>query len=230
MDSYSDKKIINSWEKNVPQWVAAVRGGEIESRELLTNQVVLDAVLRYSPHSVLDVGCGEGWLVRALAPYVKRLVGVDAVPELVQQAKVAGGGEFFVAPYDAIFDSAVTGAFDVLVCNFSLLGKESVEALFKAAPSFLEPGGVLIVQTLHPVFASSDQPYVEGWRDGSWAGFSASFCDPAPWYFRTLANWMALFFDHGFQMLEVLEPIHPITHKPASIVFIAKHKGINCEE
>ena len=223
MKAHSDDKIIDSWEKNVSQWTAAVRGDEIESRKLITNNAIIETVLRYSPTSLLDVGCGEGWLIRELSPYVSRLVGVDAVSGLVQKAQSAGSGEYFVASYDDIARGALKGSFGAVVCNFSLLGKESVEALFGAAPSLVDPDGVLIVQTLHPVFATGESPYVDGWRDGSWAGFNSSFLDPAPWYFRTLANWVSLFSRNGFHLLEIREPINPKTHKPASMIFVGVH-------
>lgn len=220
MNPHSDKKIVDSWHKNASQWTAAVRDGDIESRKLVTDAAIVDAVMSHAPQSVIDIGCGEGWLVRAIAPRVTRAVGVDAIPALTDQAKAAGGGDFFVMPYEAISHESVEGLFDVAVCNFSLLGKEAVESLFIAVPLILKPGGVFIVQTPHPVVTNGDAPYVDGWRDGSWAGFSTEFVDPAPWYFRTVESWRALFSDSGFALREIHEPINPKTDKPASIIFV----------
>ncbi|HEY7886078.1 MAG TPA: class I SAM-dependent methyltransferase, partial [Cellvibrionaceae bacterium] len=141
----NDKKIVESWHKNAPSWTAVVRGGQIESRRLVTDRAIVEAVLDYSPQSVVDIGCGEGWLIRELASQVAYLVGVDVVPDLIDQAKTAGGGDFFVASYQAVADGAIEGLFDAVVCNFSLLGKESVEVLFSAVPACLKPGGVFIV-------------------------------------------------------------------------------------
>lgn len=84
----------------------------------------------------------------------------------------------------------------------------------------LQNGGHLFVQTLHPHMACGDAPYTDGWRPGSWAGFGPEFSDPAPWYFRTVASWMKLFVDSGLALIELLEPLHPETNKPASIVFV----------
>lgn len=221
MKPYSDQKIVDSWHKNVPQWTVAVREGQIESRELLTNQAIVEAVLSRSPDSVLDIGCGEGWLIRELASNVRHLVGVDVVQGLIEQARSAGGGSFLVASYESIARGAIDGLFDVIVCNFSLLGKESVEALFSVIPSLLKSNGFFIVQTLHPVVACGELPYLDGWRGGSWAGFGSEFTDPAPWYFRTLESWVALFSSSGFRLLEVCEPVHPKTLKPSSVIFIA---------
>jgi cyclopropane fatty-acyl-phospholipid synthase-like methyltransferase len=221
MNPHSDSKIVDSWQRNASQWTAAVRGGQIESRRLLTDKAIVDAVLSHSPESVLDIGCGEGWLVREIAPRVSRAVGVDAIPALIEQAKAAGGGDFIVSPYDAISPELVDGPFDVAVCNFSLLGKESVDALFQTVPSLLKSGGVFIVQTLHSLVANGDSPYVDGWRDGSWTGFSSDFVDPAPWYFRTVESWQALFSDNGLAVKDIQEPVSPKTGRPASIIFIA---------
>lgn len=225
MNPHSDRKIVDSWDKNASQWTAAVREGQIETRKLVTNKAIVDAVMRHSPESVIDIGCGEGWLVREIAPRVTRAVGVDVIPALIDRAKAAGGGDFFVASYEAISQGLVKGRFDVAVCNFSLLGKEAVELLFSAVPSLLKPGGVFVVQTLHPVVVDGNSPYIDGWRDGSWAGFSTEFVDPAPWYFRTLESWHALFFKSGFALREILEPINPKTHKPASIIFVGGSAG-----
>lgn len=226
MNPYSDKKIVDSWEKNASQWTAAVRGGRIESRRLITDKAIVEAVLSYSPESVLDIGCGEGWLIREISTQVTHLVGVDVVPNLIEQAKTAGGGDFLLASYDAISAGAIQGLFDVVVCNFSLLGKDSVEALFSSVSMYLKPGGVFIVQTLHPVVAG-EQSYVDGWRDGSWAGFGSEFTDPAPWYFRTLESWVALFLANGLELLEMREPMNPKTHKPASVIFIGANKTMH---
>jgi len=222
IDPLSDAKIVDSWHRNAAPWTAAVRDNRIESRVLVTNQAIVDAVLARAPGSVLDVGCGEGWLVRALAAQGISAVGLDVVPELVAQAKRAGGGEFRVASYESIAAGELDLRVDVVVANFSLIGRESVDALIARTPSLLTPGGALVVQTLHPIFASGDLPYEEGWRQGSWTGFSDDFTDPAPWYFRTMEAWMRLIVGSGLRLVEVREPLHPATKRPASVIFVAE--------
>src|SRR5690349_24530092 len=103
MDPLSDEKVVQSWQTNAVPWTSAVREERIESRRLVTDRAIVDAVLSRQPQSVLDLGCGEGWLVRALsAQGVQRVIGVDVVPVLVEQARATGGGEFHVASYEAI--------------------------------------------------------------------------------------------------------------------------------
>jgi 2-polyprenyl-3-methyl-5-hydroxy-6-metoxy-1,4-benzoquinol methylase len=218
--SHSDETIVESWRKNAAPWTSAVRAQAIESRRLITDQAIIATVLSRAPHSIIDLGCGEGWLIRALAGHNIRMIGIDVVPTLIEDAKAAGGGEFHVASYESIareFQFHV----DLVVCNFTLIGKESVEATFAAAASLLTPGGSFVVQTLHPVVACGAHAYRDGWRDGSWSGFSADFTDPAPWYFRTLGGWVELFSKSNLRLLEMREPLHPVTGHPASVIFVA---------
>ena len=226
MDPLSDAKVIDSWHTNATPWTAAVRDKRIESRKLVTDQAIVDAVMSRRPASVLDIGCGEGWLSRALsAQGVERVIGVDVVPVLVDQANAAGGGEFRVASYEAIARGELNLVVDVAVANFALIGKEAVDDLVRTSSALLEPGGCLMIQTLHPVVAGGDQPYEDGWRAGSWAGFSDDFSDPAPWYFRTLATWVELIASSGLRLVEMREPLHPVTGKPASVIFIASRNA-----
>ncbi|MEW6024951.1 MAG: class I SAM-dependent methyltransferase [Pseudomonadota bacterium] len=220
MPAQLDTTIIESWQRNSDPWIAAIRNGEIESRTLVTNAAIVDTVRAYAPASAVDLGCGEGWLVRAL-PEVK-MTGVDAIPALVEQAQATGGGTFRCLSYEQIADGELQLSADLAVCNFSLIGKEAVEGLLRAAPSYLRRGGHLVVQTVHPVLACGDAAYVDGWREGSWAGFNSGFQDAPPWYFRTLSSWIALFENNGLRIRALREPLHPHTGKPASLILVGQ--------
>lgn len=220
----AEEKIIESWKKNVAPWIAAVQNGEIESRVKITNDAILKAVLNRKPHTALDIGCGEGWLVRALEDAGIRGTGIDAISEFIAFARKTGRGKFKQIEYDKVSHETLQETFDVVVCNFSLLGSESVETLFKKIPSVLNPHGVLIVQTVHPIFGCGELPYEDGWRAGSWAGFSERFCNPAPWYFRTIQSWMALFNRNNFEILSIDEPINDISNIKPSILFVAQYR------
>jgi len=220
MKKYSDKKIVESWKNNVDPWVSAVRNNEIESRCLVTNKAIFDAVVEKNINSVLDVGCGEGWLVRELNKAGVSSLGIDVVAKFVESAQREGGGRFKTISYEKLSYSYLKEKFDLVVCNFSLLGNESVINLFKEIPFLLNNGGSFIVQTIHPVAACGSSSYKDGWREGSWAGFSDKFSNPAPWYFRTMETWKNLFLSNGFAISEIIEPINPKTQVAASVIII----------
>lgn len=223
-EQFGDAKIVESWNRNALPWTVAVREKRIESRKQVTDRAIVDSILDCSPHSVLDIGCGEGWLVRELAARNIDAVGVDVVPAIIEAAQRAGG-DFRVMSYEEIAAGKLGVSGDVVVCNFSLLGKDSVEGLFRASPSLLTSQGSFVVQTVHPAIACGDLPYRDGWREDSWTGFGIDFCDPPPWYFRTMASWIKLFVDSGFRLREVREPLRPDTQKPASVIFVGEAVG-----
>ena len=229
-DTRNEAAILDVWHKNATPWTDAIRENRIESRKLVTNAAIIDAVMSRTPppRTALDIGCGEGWLARALAERGISVVGVDVVPELVERARqlTATRAEFRVASYEMIAAGELSIApVDVAIANFSLLGHDSVDALIRRAPALLRPGGSFIVQTLHPVVACGDLPYVDGWRDGTWTLQGAGFGDPAPWYFRTLETWLRLLAQSGLALVEMREPLHPTSQKPASVIFIAAAAG-----
>jgi 2-polyprenyl-3-methyl-5-hydroxy-6-metoxy-1,4-benzoquinol methylase len=220
-DQFNDGQILASWHANAAPWALAVRQGQIQSRLLATDRAIVEAVLSRAPRLVLDIGCGEGWLARALAAHGVTVLGVDAVPELVERARLAGGGEFRLGSYEQIAAGMTPARADVVVCNFALLGRESVEGLIRSMPRLMGARATLVIQTLHPLVACGEHPYCDGWRAGSWDGFDAAF-SPAPWYFRTLDSWLRLLVAHGLRVLEMREPLHPQTARPASVIFIAE--------
>lgn len=221
----SDAKIIDSWKKNAAPWTTAVREGQIESRRLCTDRAIVDAVISGSPRSAIDVGCGEGWLCRQLAERGVEVLGIDVVQELIAQAQQAGGASYQVGSYEDVDRWKIDSRVDVVVCNFSLLGKESVDGLFAAVPKLLNPQGKLIVQTLHPQAVSGECNYEDGWRAGSWDGFSDDFSDPAPWYFRTRESWDQLFEANGFSIREFREPTLPDRVEPVSLILLGELVG-----
>lgn len=224
MDRFDpEARILSSWQTNAEPWVAAVREARIESRRLVTDQAMLAAIAARKPLSVLDLGCGEGWLSRALQQQGIHTWGVDATAGLVDAARQADpGGDYQCLDYAGLIAADLERKVDLVACNFSLFGAEELDRLLAALPRLLERPGHLLIQTLHPHVACGDEPYADGWREGSWADFDAAFRDPAPWYFRTLESWVKLLGDSGLRLDALLEPLHPHTGRPASLLLSAQ--------
>lgn len=222
----TEQSILDSWHVNAAPWSKAIADKAIESRQLVTNAAIVQAITKLQPASILDLGCGEGWLSRALKAELPKanIKGVDAIPALIDAAKnLSTAINYAVASYQDIIVGALHDVqYDLIAINFALFGDELVRDLLQTLRKHLAAGGHLVIQTLHPVVACGDLPYQSGWREGSWAGFSSDFKDAHPWYFRTLEDWLALFIHCGYHIQSMQEPLHPKTGKPASVIFIVK--------
>jgi 2-polyprenyl-3-methyl-5-hydroxy-6-metoxy-1,4-benzoquinol methylase len=222
-DPDREAALIWSWMANADAWTRAVRQGRIPSRRLATDAAIVDAVVALKPGRVLDLGCGEGWLMRALAERGVETIGLDVSLELVMAAEEAGGGRYRCCSYEELVDDPTRagGPYDVVACNFSLLGAD-LPPLLGALRANLAPGGAVVIQTVHPWTAAGDEGYADGWRTETFDAFGGDFAEPMPWYFRTLASWMDALRDGGFHLTAIREPIHPETSQPASLLMVAE--------
>jgi len=213
--------LLDSWRSNAQAWIDAVRSGAIESRRQVTDQAMLLAILGRQPERVLDLGCGEGWLLRALDARGIEAVGVDGDRALVDAARAAGSAEVHLASYAQLADAQVYvgKGYDLICANFALL-QQDIIALLAAMNALLVPGGALVIQTLHP-WSVAGGDYQDGWREESFAGFAGDW-QVMPWYFRTLSSWLNALEMAGWRLVALQEPQHPQSAVPQSLLLIAE--------
>ena len=218
--------LLQSWHHNAHAWIEAIRTGTIESRLKVTDQAILLAVLGRQPERVLDLGCGEGWLLRALAERGIQPVGVDGDATLVEAARAAGSSPVHLASYEALVEAKVDigNGYDLICANFALLHQDIIPLLV-AMNALLAPGGALVIQTLHPWTASAGD-YQDGWREETFAGFKGQW-QPMPWYLRTLSSWFNALDMAGFRLTGLQEPQHPQSPVPQSLLLLAEQRGVS---
>ena len=216
-----DIRLQDSWQHNAQAWIQAVRSGAIESRRQITDQAILLAVMGRQPRQVLDLGCGEGWLLRALAERGIDTVGVDGDARLVESARAAGSAPVHLATYDQLVEAQVDvgHGYEVVCANFALLHQDIIP-LFCALHGLLASDGALIIQTLHP-WSMAAGSYQDGWREETFTGFAGQWT-PMPWYFRTLSSWLNALDMAGFRLSSLQEPQHPQNPVPQSLLMVAQ--------
>lgn len=216
-----DEKTRKSWDANAALWVDAVRERRIQSRNTGTDDAIVDAVRRLGAGRVLDVGCGEGWLVRRLAAEAGcAATGADGSADLIAAARDEDkAGTYHHLTYDQIIaDPAVLGGpFDAVICNFALLA-ENIGPLLKALAGLLASDGTLVIQTLHPCFVHGDYAYADGWRSETFASLATGDWQPMPWYFRRLETWTRELNAAGLLITNCTEPADPGTGEPLSLI------------
>lgn len=91
----------------------------------------------------LDVGCGEGWLVRELREQVSHVIGIDPDHGSITNARAAGtpdGVEYLQA--DLLGGPLLPASFDIVIAVASLHHMDERAGLTRMA-ELLRPGGML---------------------------------------------------------------------------------------
>jgi SAM-dependent methyltransferase len=136
-----------SWAEQAENWIAWVRTGDdgyasynASFFELLPPPVGL----------TIEIGCGEGRVARDLRELGHDVVGIDAVPKLVQAAAQADpGGEYLVA--DAAELPFEDASFDLAVAYNSLMDVDDMAGAVREAWRVLRPGSRFGICVTHPV-------------------------------------------------------------------------------
>ncbi len=232
VDAERSRQLEASWVTNADAWTCAVQAGAILSRRAGTDAAILAAIERLPPGRVLDVGCGEGWLSRAMASAGRAVTGIDASAPLIETARAANARldpaqrpRFSVCTYAELPDQLdeLGAPFTAAICNFALLDAD-LGAPLQALHRALAPAGTLIIQTVHPFAALANGPYEDGWREEDFASFATPFPATMPWYFRTVGSWLRSVLDAGFTLQRVDEPSaesHPL---PLSLLITATRR------
>lgn len=213
-------RLVASWESNAAAWSEAVRSGAIESRAV-TDHALLRLLGQLGPRRTLDLGCGEGWLVRHLTAAGLESLGIDGSEGLIEKAETLGGGQYRHLSYAELAErpGSLGREFDCIVANFALLERD-LQPLLRTCCALLAAEGSLVIQTLHP--SSQAEPFHDGWREEDFRGLASGTWQPMPWYFRSLSSWVALLAECGLALTRLEEPHHLDSDKALSLIMVAE--------
>jgi SAM-dependent methyltransferase len=144
----------------------------IEGRDWKSEVALVTSILRsHASESVVDLGCGTGYHVRALAKLGFEATGVDISEANIQFARKKAAGEkahasFVVGSY---YDYRRQAGFDAALClNWSIpVRDDEVKRFLRNTYRLLQPGGILIFdyeRASQIVWADVGKPIVDSWR------------------------------------------------------------------
>jgi ubiquinone/menaquinone biosynthesis C-methylase UbiE len=203
-----------SWTEEAENWIAWVRAGDDGYTGYNASFFEL---LPPAAGRTIELGCGEGRVSRDLRARGYDVVGIDAVPRLVEAAVEADpGGEYLVA--DAAALPFPDESFDLAVAYNSLMDMDDMDGAVREARRVLRPGSRFCVCVTHFVNDagrfepdSADgafyvdayrgkRPYDEVWERAGVAMRFVGWCYPLESYTRALE-------DAGFLIEAIREPV-----------------------
>ena len=170
---------------------------------------------------VLDVGCGEGIVSRALADLGARVVGVDPTRALIAHAEAAERANPTGAVYriddGSNLQSVPDDSVDGVTAALSLNNIGDLDAALESVRRVLHPGGFLVFTVPHPCF---DAPATEtistpsGVRravgdylaEGLWRSPHPHSVRRAGNHHRTISTYVTAVLGHGFVLRSLDEP------------------------
>lgn len=197
------------WSQLTEWWLSEVED-DPAYRKVVT-PLLLEVLRPASGLTYLDVGCGEGRIMRAVEETGATIHGLDINPGLASRAGNAMVGDLATIP---IRDDSYDGVYSVL----TLEHVADHEPFFAEAVRVTKPGGVLALVINHPVWTApgstpiSDSDGEVLWRPGDY--FSSGYSEiPAGdstviFHHRTMSELLNAAAGVGWSLEHVVEQPH----------------------
>ncbi len=118
--------------------------------------------------SALDLGCGSGLLVAALAPLFKRVVGIDISSEILEIASTKRSGSNIEYRQGDANQLQIDETFDLICSANTLHHVSNLPSVIEKLKNLLRPEGKLVVVD---VISGNPTPPEWVYRVGSWLDF-----------------------------------------------------------
>ena len=161
-------------------------------------EALLETLAAKAGELVLDLGCGTGQLTSAIAETGASVLGLDASPDMIGQARQNyprlqfllqdACTMSFEAEFDAIFSNAAL--------HWILDGKAAIVRMAKA----LRPGGRLVAE----LGGKGNVSQIHGAIEQVVAGYGAALLPPSRTYFPSVGTYAGLLEEQGLEVRSAL--------------------------
>lgn len=142
------------WEEFAGQYDKLVGESGDRWQKYVINPLVFKLLGNLQGKSVLDAGCGNGYLTREIAKTAKTVVGVDFTKNLLEVAqkrsKHIPNLKLILADLEKL--PFPTGSLDVILCNMVLINIENLGIVINELARILKTNGSFVISLTHPCF------------------------------------------------------------------------------
>ena len=157
------KKAVNKlrWEQIADIWDKGIdEKGDIR-HELVINPIVFEFLGSLKGKTVLDAGCGNGYLSRKIAKTAKKVIAVDFTEGLIEHAKRRSRDfkniEYRVENIERL--SFKNNIVDLTLCNMVLMDLERLDRAVGEIARVTKKNGLIVISTQHPCFENAHKAY-----------------------------------------------------------------------
>jgi len=207
------------WNRVADDWDTQVGDDGDSNRILNSDPVLWKFAGSVSGRTVLDAGCGTGYLSRKLHDCGAQVVGVDLSDEMIRIARSKAAHIDFRVDSCSELNTVHHESVDVIIANYVLMDTPDLAEAMNAFFRVLRPGGTVVVVFSHPCFPQGRATVTD--HDGgvtyrwSFPYFCQQKCIDPPcghftsefiWFHRPLSDYWKAFLQAGFEVIDFEEP------------------------
>ena len=241
------------WNRVADDWNTQVGDAGDSNRILNSDPVLWKFAGDVTGLTVLDAGCGTGYLSRKLHERGARVLGIDFSEKMIAIARAKASGIDFRVDSCSDLATVNDGSIDVIIANYVLMDTPDLDGCLRSFSRVLKTSGTVIVIFSHPCFPAGratatpdasgvqylwSSSYFEQRKcvDPPWGHFTSEFI----WFHRPLSDYWKAFKAAGFDVLDFEEPrltedryhlarnkreLHNGRSRPFSVAFKLRKKG-----
>ena len=175
-------------QKTFDKWAQNGRADLMEIEHGKNVSKFLDSISFEKPFSFLDMGCGNGWVIRKISEMqsCKKAVGIDKSKKMIIEAKKKTSNKKQNFIHTDIESWEYNGKFDYIFSMESLYYADSIDAALGKIFRLLKPGGKF--------FCGTDF-YSDNRATARWAGIMK-----IQMHLHSKKEWKEFFKDAGFEV------------------------------
>lgn len=181
------------------------------ARQHLLNPTIFGMLGDVRGKSILDAGCGQGYLCRLLTKRGAYVTGLEPTEPMIRYAIERERNDTLGIRYvqaDLSSWSAADERFDIVIANMVLMDIPDYQQAILNCVRALKDQGSFVISILHPCFEGSDVEYITNGHLIITEYFEGYSVKQRYGYFfhRTLSQYLNLLLQAGCQLKGVVEP------------------------
>ena len=213
------EEVRDFWNRIADDWRIQVGDDGDRNRILNSDPVLWKFAGDVSGLTVLDAGCGTGYLSKKLRDRGALVTGIDFSERMIEIARAKHPDIGFRVDSCSALRTIGDEHFDIVIANYVLMDVPDFRGTMKAFNRILRTGGVAVLVFSHPCFPQGRATVSEnGEETGYWWNFSyfeqrkctdppwAHFKSEFIWFHRPLSDYWKAFMAAGFVMVDFEEP------------------------